>query len=421
MSEENPILDALAVSLILNRKDKTGQVAWTEWRDPIVLVGGTPAQAGNLALLGPNGQFDPSVIPGGSGGSTVSVNGVLVTDPNFNGTLPSAPNGFTNVIWQSDGAGNVSAYYATSGSVPSFAVITTGDNTSAQMTVSGTATLQYSGTGVVNANEIGGINVAGNVPTHVGQLLISQPGNTTAVWADPLMQGLYAAGSSIASPPAFVAPTTIQPILVGAADPSGNLQNLNEDALGNLKVTGTVAISGGTIAVTQSTSPWVVSGTVAISNFPTTQAIVGTLTHNAAAPTNNNLGVLPAVASSASPTYNNNDAVMLSTDLAGNLRTTGTSTVAPISSAGNAPLQIAVPTSSTLVLASNPLRKGCNLTNMSIDTISLAFGSNPAQVYFGLVLGPGGTFWMDLQDFTTAAINAISDGANGFLAVQEFV
>jgi len=236
MSEENPILSALEVSLILNRRDKTGQVAWTEWRDEIVLVGGTSAQAGNLALLGSNGQFDPSVIPGGSGGSTVSVNGVLVTDPNFNGVTPAAPGGFTNVIWQSDGAGNVSAYYATSGSVPSFAVITTGNNTSAQMTVSGTAVLQYSGTGVVNANEIGGIEVAVNTPTHAGQLLISQPGNTSAAWADPQVQGLYPAGSSIASPPAYTPPTTIEPVLVGAEDPSGNLQNLREDASGNLLV-----------------------------------------------------------------------------------------------------------------------------------------------------------------------------------------
>ena len=27
-------------------------------------------------------------------------------------------------------------------------------------------------------------------PTHAGEILISQPGNTTAVWADPLVQGI---------------------------------------------------------------------------------------------------------------------------------------------------------------------------------------------------------------------------------------
>src|SRR5208282_4362829 len=45
--------------------------------------------------------------------------------------------------------------------------------------------------GLINANEIGTILVDGNVPTHAGQLLISQPGNSSAVWADPLVQGTY--------------------------------------------------------------------------------------------------------------------------------------------------------------------------------------------------------------------------------------
>lgn len=111
MSTEKPITDALAVSVILNRKDQPEQPFWTEWRDQVVLRGGTPAQAGAIAALGAGGQFDPSVIPGGSGGgSSVSVDGTLVTDPNFNATTPAAPGGSANVTWQFDGAGNVSAY-----------------------------------------------------------------------------------------------------------------------------------------------------------------------------------------------------------------------------------------------------------------------------------------------------------------------
>lgn len=222
MSEQNPILDALQVSVIVNRRDQTGQVAWTEWRNAVVVTGGTSAQAGNLPILGSDGKLDPSIVPGGTA-STVSINGTTVSDPNFNNTTPAAPGGFTNVLWQSDGSGNVSAYYATSGVVVTFGQIEAGDNTNAAMTVSGTAVLEYSGSGVVNANEIGGIGVAVNTPDHVGQILISQPGNTTAAWADPLVQGLYPAGSSIASPPVFATPTTIQPVLVGGqgTSPSG--------------------------------------------------------------------------------------------------------------------------------------------------------------------------------------------------------
>lgn len=217
----NP-LNALDLSLLVNRKDSVDQAFWTEWRTGLVLVGGTPAQAGDLALLGPDGQFDPSVIPGGTS-STVSINGTTVADPNFNDTTPGAPLGFTNILWQHDDSGNVSAYYATSGTVVTFGQITSGTNTTANMTVGSGGVLTFSGTGVVNANKITGIAVVGGAPTHAGQLLISQPGNTTMAFADPLVQGLYPAGSSIANPPSFATPTTIQPVLVGGqgSSPSG--------------------------------------------------------------------------------------------------------------------------------------------------------------------------------------------------------
>lgn len=101
----------------------------------------------------------------------------------------------------------------------SFDAITTGTNNQADMIVSDGAVLTYDptpgSTGVVDSNEIGGVNVAGNTPTHPGQLLISQPGNTAAIWADPQVQGLYAEGDSITSPPVYTAPTTIQPVYGG--------------------------------------------------------------------------------------------------------------------------------------------------------------------------------------------------------------
>jgi hypothetical protein len=101
---------------------------------------------------------------------------------------------------------------------------------------------------------------------------------------------------------------------------------------------------------------------------------------------------------------------------------------APVSAAssgsttGNAPTIVAIATSSTLVLAANPLRKGLNLVNMSYETISLSFGGSAAVLFSGVNLGPGGTFWMDAADFTTAAVNAISTltAAGGYLGVQEF-
>lgn len=48
----------------------------------------------------------------------------------------------------------------------------------------------------------------------------------------------------------------------------------------------------------------------------------GLKTNNAGAPTDDNFGVLPAVANAAAPTLTEGDQALLSTDLAGNLRTT---------------------------------------------------------------------------------------------------
>jgi hypothetical protein len=100
-----------------------------------------------------------------------------------------------------------------------------------------------------------------------------------------------------------------------------------------------VAISpNNTVAVTQSTSPWVVSltsttitGTVGVTQSTSPWVVDGNLTHNSAAPTATNIGVLPAIASSAAPIYNTGDQVLLSTDLSGNIRAVipGTVSVVP--------------------------------------------------------------------------------------------
>lgn len=55
----------------------------------------------------------------------------------------------------------------------------------------------------------------------------------------------------------------------------GDYASLQVDATGRLRVTVDASVP---VAVTQSTSPWVVSGTVAVSNFPATQPVSGTVT-----------------------------------------------------------------------------------------------------------------------------------------------
>src|SRR5579871_3123202 len=64
------------------------------------LKGMDPIVAENFVLV------DAAV---GGGGSTVKINSVTVNNPNFNNTTPAAPVSGTNVVWQVDGSGNVSA------------------------------------------------------------------------------------------------------------------------------------------------------------------------------------------------------------------------------------------------------------------------------------------------------------------------
>lgn len=104
----------------------------------------------------------------------------------------------------------------------SFDAIESGNNIQATMVVDTNATLTPADTGVVGSNVL--YNTAGDViapisgtaPTHPGEIMISQP-DGSAAFADPLVQGLYAEGDSITAPPAFVAPTTIQPVLTGVS------------------------------------------------------------------------------------------------------------------------------------------------------------------------------------------------------------
>lgn len=141
-------------------------------------------------------------------------------------------------------------------------------------------------------------------------------------------------------------------IMVGAENSSGHVAFLNLDSSGNLKVvtsgsagnaaasaTGAAVpadadyigfnVAGNLIGVSSSNPlPVTATGTVGATQSGTWTvqqgsapwSVVGTLTHNNAAPTTNNVGALVAVASTAAPTYNAGDQVLLSTDLSGNLR-----------------------------------------------------------------------------------------------------
>jgi hypothetical protein len=182
-------------SVLANRKDKANQPFWTEYRVPAV-DGCCPAQPGAIVLLGPDCKIDPCLMPPIPSGLVIEINGV-----------PSPCQDVLNFI---PGMGIEITYSPDCGYI---------------FTATGSMAC---GSAAYLCTDIVGTKVEVDIshPTHAGQMLISQPGNTTAIWTDPQVQGLYAAGSPICPAPAYVAPTCIQPILIGGADCNGVLQNV---------------------------------------------------------------------------------------------------------------------------------------------------------------------------------------------------
>lgn len=150
------------------------------------------------------------------------------------------------------------------------------------------------------------------------------------------------------------------------ADPTNATSLAAVSAAGALKVDGSATVQpvsiSGSVPVTQSTSPWIVSnsGTFAVQASITTLGqqlaaasvpvvltaaqitaltppstvsvtqntspwiVAGALTHNNAAPSTKNIGALVALANAAAPTFTEGDQVLLSTDLTGALRVSAT-------------------------------------------------------------------------------------------------
>jgi hypothetical protein len=88
-----------------------------------------------------------------------------------------------------------------------------------------------------------------------------------------------------------------------------------------------------TLRATTGEGPRQVVGTVTSNQGGAPWSAVGTKSTNSVAPGSTNLGVLPAVANASAPSYTETAQVLLSTDLAGTLRTTGADTTAAVNSA----------------------------------------------------------------------------------------
>ena len=186
----------------------------------------------------------------------------------------------------------------------------------------------------------------------------------------------------------------------------------------NAFITNTPAVTvSGTVAVTQSTSPWVVS--LASTTITGTVTAQGNLTNNNAAPNAFNLGVLPAIANAAAPSWTEGDQVLLSEDLKGNLRVN-----TPVSSTAGACALTSVTSTSSAILASNTSRKEVIIVNTDVVTVYIGLGQTPTATAYHIALSPcttahDGTGGVYISDIFQGAINAIVASTSGHCVVTE--
>ena len=110
---------------------------------------------------------------------------------------------------------------------------------------------------------------------------------------------------------------------------------------------------------------------VIIASDQSTLTVEGLLANNNAAPASNNVGVLPARATAAAPSYTEGNQALLSTDLAGALRVAGTISATNASIGSNAAV---APTSSTQVGGSD----GTNLQAVRVFDVDSGAGTQYA-------------------------------------------
>jgi hypothetical protein len=198
------------------------------------------------------------------GGSSVNVNGSLVLSPNFNGTTPSAPSGKSNITFQVDANGNISAYY-TAGSAGGVTSIT-GDSVvynNAASTGAVTLSLISQSPNVVFAGPSSGPSaaptfralVAADIPT------LAYMTNPMTTLGDVIYGGVSGAATRLAGNT-----TTTREFLIstGAASAatapvwgalvSGDIPNNAANTSGTAaNLSGTPALPNGTTATTQTT------------------------------------------------------------------------------------------------------------------------------------------------------------------------
>ena len=321
-------------------------------------------------------------------------------------------------------------------SVP-FNDVTTGINNTL-LTVGIGGVLEASGTGVIDATEINGIPITGAL-THAGMIPISQPGNTDAVWADPLVQGLYPTGTNVLT--GGTGGTSINPVLVGAQNPSNLLENLRVDASGNLFTIG--ASGGATIIEDAAGNKFTSNSTTYTAKIALDENLLGTLGTAFTTPgfvdikgADGNVFVRNATAANFLATVNiaaaqkvelydgTNTATVKAASTAALASDTAIVVTEPGSTTAGACANTSVTSVSSAILASNVARREAIIVNTDVVVVYIGLGQVPTATAYHVALHPcavahdgtGGSF---VTDTFKGAINAIVASTSGHVAVTE--
>jgi len=137
--------------------------------------------------------------------------------------------------------------------------------------------------------------------------------------------------------------------------------------------------------------------------------VVGTKTNNNAAPGTNNVGALVALANASPPSDTEGDQVLLSTDLAGNLRTSGSFTAAASTTALSG--QQAV-TATAANLGNNALTNGVCVKALIGNAINVYVGGSGVTISTGQELAPDESFCYNFANTSDVYVIASTTGAS---------
>jgi hypothetical protein len=162
------------------------------------------------------------------------------------------------------------------------------------------------------------------------------------------------------------------------------------------------------------------SGTLtAVTSITNTVTVQGAKTNNNAAPGATNVGTLPCVANAAAPAFVEGNQVTCSTDLAGNMRITGSLATSPVVASTATVTQVgAVPGNVTLLAASGS-RSSCMIHNESNYSLMIKMGTIAQMNSFSAMIPPKGDWTCPVAVVYRGQIDAVWEQVDGFALVTD--